>query len=599
VPEVAFVMSARQPYPLRELAATLQYELGLQAVASTLHLGGFPEHRPDRVYVLLDPSGYTAIEGEQALPDDDILKRTILLCADHPFEDPGDAELDLLLRAGAVFVLDARARLAMERVGVSARLLRPGYSKSLDRFDPDATRPIDVMFLGSHSLRRTKYLSRAARVLARHNCLVQISDPGPSRGGPGPLAESRWPLLAQTKVVVNLHRGEDASLDWRATLDAIHAGAVVVTEHSSGIAPLVPGEHLMVAGPDSLPYVAEAVLRDAPRLARLRSLAHERISAWVPYALPVSILRAAVVELVGEPVSPGASLGAGRPEPDATDWTAPPVAAESDPEIAPAPGKAADVEVALESPAWEALREPRLTVITALAGHRTQVELTLDSVASSRLREFELVVVDGGSGEDTRAGVEGWMGNHPGVAARLVVTSERGVGAARNAGLGSARAPCCMILDPGQEVYPRCLGALAATLAAMPEVAFAYPMQEVTGAPDAFVDAGGDYLMSFSGWDPARLRLGNHIHAPVLIRSDSLRQVGGFATDPRLAGFEDYDLWCRMAERGWGGQLVAQELARRPESGSSSALATIRPLPGPAATALAERAPWLLSGALR
>jgi hypothetical protein len=595
VPEAAFVMSACQPYSLRELAATLQYELGLQAVASSLHLGRFPDHRPDRVYVLLDPAGYAAIEGEEALPDDAILKRTILLCADDGA--PGDGELDLLQRAGAVFALDARTRLAMERAGVPARLLRPGYSKSLDHFDPDATRPIDVMFLGAHSLRRTKYLSRAARVLARHNCLVQISEPGPSHGEPSSLAESRWALLAQTKVVINLHRGEDVGLEWRRTLDAIHAGAVVVAEHSSGIAPLVPGEHLMVAGPDSLPYVAEAMLRDEPRLASLRSLAHERISTWVPYALPVSILRAAVVELVGEPVPPGASLGATRPRPAGTDWIAPPVAAESDPEIAPG-GEATDVEVAHESPGWEALGEPRLTVITALAGDRGQVELTLDSVVSSRLREFELVVVDGGSGEETRAGVEGWMDDHPGVAARLVMTSERGLGAARNAGLGSVRAPYCLILDAGQEIYPRCLGALADTLAAMPEVAFIYPMAEVTDAPDAFVNAGGDYLMSFSGWDPARLRLGNHIQVPALIRSDRLRELGGFATDSRLAGFEDYDLWCRMAERGWRGQLVAQELARRPESGSSGALATIRLLPGAAATALAERAPRLLCGAL-
>ena len=30
----------------------------------------------------------------------------------------------------------------------------------------------------------------------------------------------------------------------------------------------------------------------------------------------------------------------------------------------------------------------------------------------------------------------------------------------------------------------------------MPEMAFVYPIQEVTGAPDEFVKAGGDYLLS-------------------------------------------------------------------------------------------------------
>ena len=55
MPEVAFVMSAGQHYPLRELAGTLQYELELQGVPSSLHLGRFPEVRPNLVYVLLDP----------------------------------------------------------------------------------------------------------------------------------------------------------------------------------------------------------------------------------------------------------------------------------------------------------------------------------------------------------------------------------------------------------------------------------------------------------------------------------------------------------------------------------------------------------------
>ena len=125
----------------------------------------------------------------------------------------------------------------------------------------------------------------------------------------------------------------------------------------------------------------------------------------------------------------------------------------------------------------------------------------------------------------------------------------------------------------------------------MPEMAFVYPMQEVTGAADAFVEAGGDYLLSFLGWDPGRLRLGNDIHAPALIRTGRLRALGGFATDPRLNGFEDYDLWCRMADRGWRGQLVPQELARRTESDSSRALSAIHPSPGDATGALMERAP--------
>lgn len=576
MPEVAFVMSASQPYPLRELAATLGHELQRQAVPSALHLGAFPEAQPSRVYVLLEPGGYVAAEGEAALPDDSVLRRTVLLCA-RPLPDPlPEPQLELLRRGGAVFALDQRSVVTLHRAGVAARLMRPGYSASLDHFDPAGPRPIDVMFLGAHTRRRAKYLARAAPVLARHNCLLQLSDATPAVGDTSSYrGESRWAFLAATKIALNLHCGERSELEWQRVLDAVHAGAVVVTEHSSAISPLVSGEHLLVASADSLPYVAEALLRDEERLARLRAQAYERLSAWIPFALPVSILRAAVVELVGEPTPAGASLGtlAGSPAPPGPPGPEPSPQPEPvpspEPESQPAPAKRQSIELLDQSLAWAARRAPAVTVVTA-AGHVPEpVAVTLTSLARSRLRDLELVVVDAAPGAEVRQAVREWMRQHPRVAARLVGAEEAGLGEARNIGVDFARAPFCLILDAGQELYPRCMDVLVGTLRAMPDAAFVYPMLEVTGDPEGFADAGGDYLLSFLGWDPARLARGAVVHAPYLVRTDHLRRLGGFTADPRLDGREDHDLWCRMADRGWRGQLVPQELARRPAPGSS------------------------------
>ena len=58
-------------------------------------------------------------------------------------------------------------------------------------------------------------------------------------------------------------------------------------------------EHLVATSADSLPYLVEQLLSDEQRLARMRSAAYERLKPWVPYALSVAVLRAAVVELVG------------------------------------------------------------------------------------------------------------------------------------------------------------------------------------------------------------------------------------------------------------------------------------------------------------
>lgn len=301
MPEVAFVMSPRQDQSLRELAEALGHELGIQAVTSSVHLRGFPEPRPDRVYVLLDPRGYVAAEGDAALPDDSIMARTVLLCAEPPPTDSRDPHLDVLRRGGAVFAIDQRAVIALSRLGVRARLVRPGYTRLHDHFDPRRPRAIDVLFLGAPTPRQTHYLDGAARVLEREHCGLQIAP-----------ADRRWPLLEQAKVVINLHGGESTRIEWRSVLDAIHAGAVIVTEHSSGLAPFVAGEHFLAASGDAIPFVAESLVRDPERLAALRTAAYERLSRWLPFALPVAVLRAAIVELVGEPVSPDATLGTPR-----------------------------------------------------------------------------------------------------------------------------------------------------------------------------------------------------------------------------------------------------------------------------------------------
>lgn len=304
-------MSLNQPYATRALAETLQFELELQGIPSSLHFGEFPDVRPAPVFVLLDPFDYLRLEGEQAIPAEAVLRRTVMVFAGRPSATSSSGHEALLEEAGAIFALDQRSVVDIQRRGLHARLLRPGYSKSLDHYDPASHRPIDVLFLGTRSERRATILSQAADVLAGRNCRFQVAANSPTAGETeSPLAQDRWSLLTQSKILINVHSGDEDRLEWQGVLEAIHAGAVVVTEHSSGIVPLVPGEHLFVASADSLPCVVQALLADEQRLARVRAQAYERLHDWIPYALWVSVLRAVVVELVGEPLPSEIASGA-------------------------------------------------------------------------------------------------------------------------------------------------------------------------------------------------------------------------------------------------------------------------------------------------
>jgi len=517
--------------------------------------------------VLLNPREYVALMGPEAIPGQSILRRTVFACVEPPPSGAADPHLKLLGRAGAVFAFDRRHVAALHRLGVPARLLRPGYSEALDHFDPDAQRPIDIMVLGEATPRRARYLSRAAPILARHNCLIQLADPGPHpHDTTSYLGAGRWPLLARTKVLLNLHGTEDdRGLEWAAVLDAIHAGAVVVSEHATGIVPLDVGQHLLVAAPEALADVADLLLRDPDRLAALRRQAYERLSTWIPYALPVSVLRAAIVELVGEPLSDDdLGTGTGGAERDIVsgggDDPAPPPAPDASPGRpavrAPGPSVLPPGSVTEQTPGWSTRRAPRVSVVCALAGDAEEVVETLESVSKSRMCDFELIAIHPAGATATGAAAAAWLRAHPRLAAQIVaVDGEPGRTAMRHVAAWIARAPLCLILDGGQSLFPRALDVLAGTLEATSEADFTYPIHTAVGA------SGVEQLGNVLGWDSERERADATIRAPLLIRTDVLRALGGSATVG--PDHPDRILVGALADCGGRGQLVPQILARR------------------------------------
>ena len=102
-------------------------------------------------------------------------------------------------------------------------------------------------------------------------------------------------------------------------------------------------------------------------------------------------------------------------------------------------------------------------------------------------------------------------------------------------------------------------------------------------------------LRSCFPWSPERLRVGNSIDALALWRTARLRELGGYTTELALYGWEDYDVYCRVAERGGHGVLVPQIVGRyRVREDSMLALTDLSTRR--AVRALIERHPTVLRG---
>jgi glycosyltransferase involved in cell wall biosynthesis len=170
---------------------------------------------------------------------------------------------------------------------------------------------------------------------------------------------------------------------------------------------------------------------------------------------------------------------------------------------------------------------------------------------------LEIVVVDDASSDDSVGAVRRTLEERPWVPAKLIRRgANSGLAAARNLGIAHARGDYVFILDADNSVYPKALGSLAAAMDSDRGASFAY------GIIEQFNEKGPGAIISWLGWDPRRLRYGNFVDAMAMVRRSDLLRVGGFTSDPTVHGWEDFALWCAMADAGHRGILVPDVIAR-------------------------------------
>jgi glycosyltransferase involved in cell wall biosynthesis/SAM-dependent methyltransferase len=199
----------------------------------------------------------------------------------------------------------------------------------------------------------------------------------------------------------------------------------------------------------------------------------------------------------------------------------------------------------LARPRWRESTEPGemalVSVVIPCFDQSAFLEEAIESVLAQTYPHFELIVVDDGS-TDTSAEV---ARRHPGV--RLLQQENRGLPAARNAGLREAAGEFVTFLDADDRLKPRALEIGLRTLRERPDCAFVAGQVELTGHDGSLLRAAHHRIVDR---DHYRMLLqGNDVlsHATVMYRRAVFDVVGAF--DPALAACEDYDLYLRIAQR--------------------------------------------------
>jgi glycosyltransferase involved in cell wall biosynthesis/SAM-dependent methyltransferase len=186
----------------------------------------------------------------------------------------------------------------------------------------------------------------------------------------------------------------------------------------------------------------------------------------------------------------------------------------------------------------EAAATVGIVIVTYNQAH--YLSQALESVRAQKRPCDRLVVIDDGSSDNPAAVVAGF----PNV--RLITQPNRGLAAARNAGLAALDTSFVVFLDADDRLEPNAIEAGLACFARVPESGFVY-------GGHLYIDADGQELGG--RFEPPReepylqLLRGNFIamHGTVMYRRDCLLAVGAF--DEKLPRCEDYDLYLRLARR--------------------------------------------------
>jgi len=579
-PRACFVGASGQNAFFGELMEALRAGLAEAGVATETAVDHFPALSDQRVYIVV-PHEYVRLTDASAHPTDAQLRRTVVIATEQPGTPWFEDSIAASQRAAVTLDTNPVGVAARRKQGIRARRLHLGYVSQWDQWHgDDRPRPIDVTFLGGHTPRRAQILAGCGAVLQdRRASLRFVENLGPHPlGDPGFLHGKQQHFhLANSQLLLNVHRGSPAYFEGLRFVEAAANGAVFVTEHSSGFAPFEPGVHFASVSSENLPIALSTLLEAPDRQEAIRREAYAFLQEELPASRTSTALAEAVADAARRPVR-GKQAAPPRPAPvpapkPAPEWIR---LAEKRDELAQL--RTAIKRLVLGQRRLERRLEllarpeervdfrhfgprvaeaPRISVAVTLFNYADTVASALRSVALARAEDVEVVLVDDASTDGSLVAAESALAELPWLAATVVSRSHNaGLPAARNLAVEHARGKYVFVLDADNEIYPHTLRRLADGLDANPDAAFAY------GICEKFDACGPTGLLSWLPWQPDRLRLGNYIDAMAMIRRSALQRVGGFVTDDRLYGWEDFALWCAFAQQGLGGVFVDEILAR-------------------------------------
>lgn len=207
------------------------------------------------------------------------------------------------------------------------------------------------------------------------------------------------------------------------------------------------------------------------------------------------------------------------------------------------------------------LKDAEVSIVITSYNYAHCIIEALESVLQQTLPLIDLVVVDDGSSDGSVDLLVEWAQHHSNRFNRLQILQSKqnaGLGGARNIGIAATETPYIMQLDADNRLLPTACEEMLAALKANPLSAFAYPYIQPFGEKSILM---GEKPQGMEPYHPLYLVRGNYIDAMAMITRWAWAAAGGYYVQRDAMGWEDYDMWCTLAEMGLHGVQVKSILA--------------------------------------
>lgn len=192
--------------------------------------------------------------------------------------------------------------------------------------------------------------------------------------------------------------------------------------------------------------------------------------------------------------------------------------------------------------------KPLVSIIVPYYNRADTIDATLTSLQQQTFQDFETIIVNDGSTDQVSIDRLAEISKqHPFVAVKN--QDNHGVAVARNNGIKAARGKYIICLDSDDIIEPTYIEKCTAVLEANPDTGIITTYKKNFGVSSE--------AYHIAPYNPLELFDNNMVITAAQFRKEAWEQSGGYTSD---IGYEDWEYWLKLAEHGFWGKLIPEEL---------------------------------------